>query len=395
MASSSQQVVGCGAGSASPSRRVLLAACAAASVASLYAPTAFSQGSSPWKIGVIVTKTGAAASFGGAQEQAAQAAADRINAAGGIHGRKIELVIKDSKSDPTEAVRVATQLVREDGVIGIFGDTLSSGTLAFLPMPSRAAVPVVTATTASNVTDPASPWYKFAFRSAQTSSVDARITVDLMKKAGYRRVAILYQDDAYGVSGADAFVRLATQAGLEVVDKVAMQAGATDVSAQVLKVRQSNPEAVLINTSTVTLTAASLRALKNAAYAGGVYGAIAVVQRELIQTAGASAEGFTAGALINPDDPRATPRLQALLSPAPIKNHGHLLGAQGVAVLAAGLQKNPADGKALASAIEQAGPIEGYGTAPMVFSPESHDGVSADSLIVVKVIDGKFMTQPR
>jgi len=375
---------------------IALACMAIATGILIVALPALAQAPTPWKLGVIVAKTGPAASFGSTQQESAEAAARQINAAGGIHGRKIELVVKDSKSDPTEAVRVATQLVREDKVIGIFGDTLSSGTLAFIPMTAREGVPVVSPTTAPGVTDPANAWSKLTFRSAQTSSVDAQITVNLMKKAGYKRVAVLYQDDAYGVSGSDAFVKLAGGSGLEVVERVAMQASATDVSAQVLKVKQSNPEAILVNTSTVTLTAASLRALQNAAYKGGVFGSVGVVQRELIQTAGTAAEGFTAGALINPDDPESTPRLKALMAPTAIKNHGHFLGANGIAVLAAGLQKaNPATPQALAAGIEAAGRVDGYGAAPVVYSASMHDGVSADSLITVKVVGGKFVTQPR
>lgn len=350
-------------------------------------------GGEPYKIGVALSLTGPAASFGTTQRDTFQALVDDLNAKGGVGGRKVELVVEDTKSDPTEAARVGTKLIREEQVLAIFGDTTSGGTLAFLPDAGRQGVAVLTPGSDAELIDPESDSFKTTFMIPQTVQSDNQVVLEQMAKNQDRRVGVIYAEDAVYVAGAKLFKQQAAEAGVEIVEQVSVAPDATDVSAQAQRVAQADPDAIYMMTSAVAVADSLLGALKDRRYDGSLYGTAGTVQSALTEGAGGAAEGFIAPALVNPDDASARPRLQELMKPlGGVKNHGNFTAAQAFAVLQAGLEAKPADGAAFAAAVEKAGPIEGYAAAPVEYSAEDHQGLGPEGLVVVQVKDGKFET---
>ena len=125
------------------------------------------------KIGVTQPLTGAFAASGNYVTQGAKIAADEINANGGVLGKKIELVIEDNKSNPTEAVATAEKLIQKDKVPVMMGAWSSTLTLAVMPKLMEYSVPMVVETSSSGkITIAGNPWI---FRISPTSEMEVQI----------------------------------------------------------------------------------------------------------------------------------------------------------------------------------------------------------------------------
>ena len=123
------------------------------------------------KVGVIQPLTGAFAASGNYVANGAKIAADEINAKGGVLGKKIELVIEDNKSNPTEAAAVAEKLIVRDKVPVMMGAWGSGFTLAIMPKLMEYKVPMLVETSsAGKITTSGNP---YIFRISPTSAVEA------------------------------------------------------------------------------------------------------------------------------------------------------------------------------------------------------------------------------
>ncbi len=96
------------------------------------------------KIGLNLELSGAVAAYGNQEKEGAELAVEEINAKGGINGKKIELVIKDNKSDTAEAAAVAANLTTKENVVAIIGPATSGASKAQIPNVTKAKVPVIT-----------------------------------------------------------------------------------------------------------------------------------------------------------------------------------------------------------------------------------------------------------
>lgn len=345
-----------------------------------------------YRVGVLAALTGPAATIGQAEADAAEAVVETINNSGGINGREIELIVKDTRSDPTEAARLTPDLIRSEDVIAIFGATTSSGLLAELPIAARSGTPVIAPGSAAAVTDPSKPWHSVVFQVAPTSANDNAAVGAHMQQHGISSVGVLYQDDAANSSTAELFAQQPPD-GVQIVDKVALPSDATDTSVQASRIASADPDAVYVIASSLNLTASVARSLVDLGYDGQLYANAGAAQTALLDTAGEAIEGMVAAALINPSDPSATPKLAELLESAGgIRGYGSLLGANGMATIAAGLESDPKNGDELAQALLEASPIEGYGIAPLEFTDEDRQGFSDEGMFTVRVENGKFVT---
>jgi len=125
----------------------------------------------------------------------------QVNAQGGIKGRKVELVVRDTKTNPTEAARLANQVIADDKVIAIIGATTGSETLAFADAAMRAQVPVFPMVGTPSVTDPEKPYSKWVYRMSVPLTTDLPASFNRMVKDGKKRMAVFSEEDAYGQQG--------------------------------------------------------------------------------------------------------------------------------------------------------------------------------------------------
>ena len=167
------------------------------------------------KIGVIAPLTGDVAQYGVAVKEGVEMKVAEINAAGGINGKKIELVISDSKGDSQEAVNIFKKMISQDKVNLIIGEVISSASLAIADLAQRAQIPMISAS-ATNLD--VTKGKDFVFRTTFTDPFQGIATAKYAKEKEFKSVAILTNTSSdYAVGLAEAFKTQASKDGLTII----------------------------------------------------------------------------------------------------------------------------------------------------------------------------------
>jgi branched-chain amino acid transport system substrate-binding protein len=218
---------------------------AAAVGALLLAGTA--QAQDTIKIGVTQPLTGAFAASGNYVTQGAKIAEEEINKAGGVLGKKIELIVEDNKSNPTEAVATAEKLIVRDKVPVMMGAWSSTLTLAVMPKLEEYKVPMVVETSSSGkITVSGNP---YIFRISPTSEMEAKAFSPLFKSMGIKKAAFLATNNDFGLGASKEFSEAGKANGAEIVAMETMDPKATDFSAQLTKIKTSGADTLFVTTA--------------------------------------------------------------------------------------------------------------------------------------------------
>lgn len=372
-------------------RRAALAAAAGLSALGALR-LALAQGNEPLKVGVLIALSGPAAAYGAEERRAVEAVFAKVNAQGGIRGRKVELVVRDTKTNPTEAARLANQVIADDKVIAIIGATTGSETLAFADAAMRAQVPVFPMVGTPSVTDPEKPYSRWVYRMSVPLTTDLPASFNRMVKDGKKRMAVFSEEDAYGQQGSAMAVELAKKhGGVEVVENISAPKTATDLTTQATKIRNARPDAVLLVTASTGSGGAFLRKLQQVGLNVPVYGMAGIVQKQIITSGGSAADMLIAPALVNPDEPGPLKDLFALMKDnGGVDGFGAVLGANAAASVIEALKSGATSGAQVRDAMEKIGTIKGYAAGPIKFTTTDHDSWGPETLFFVTVRDGKF-----
>src|SRR2546423_2224180 len=223
----------------------IAAAFAAAFSTLVVAGTALAQ--EPIKIGVTQPLTGAFAASGNYVSQGAKIAEDAINAQGGVLGRKIQLVIEDNKSNPTEAVATAEKLISRDKVPVLMGAWSSTLTLAVMPKLMEYQVPMLVETSSSGkITASGNP---YIFRISPTSEMEARAFAPMVKSFNIRKADFLATNNDFGLGASQEFSQMLKKEGVQVGVMETMDPKATDFSAQLAKIKTSGSDTLFATTA--------------------------------------------------------------------------------------------------------------------------------------------------
>lgn len=241
------------------------------------------------KIGVTEPLTGAFAASGNYVTEGARLAEEDINKAGGVLGRKIQLVVEDNKSNPTEAVATAEKLVNSDKVTVMMGAWSSTLTLAVMPKIEEYKVPLLVETSSSGkITTSGNP---YIFRISPTSEMEARAFIPLVKKLGIKKADFLVSNNDFGLGASKEFADMAKKEGVQVGVIETMDPKATDFSAQLAKIKASGGDTLFVTTAveqiTLILKQASDLQLKTRIITTGGSSS----PDQLIEQAGAAANG--------------------------------------------------------------------------------------------------------
>lgn len=232
----------------SPDRRLALKGLAAAGLAGTLPLSALSQ-SKPVNVGVILPLSGANAQFGINSRQGIELVVEELNAAGGLKalgGAKVNLVVADSTSAPAAAATVAQRMIGENDCCAIIGAFASSLTLAIQEVTERRRVPLMTMSYSDQITGRG---FKHVFQVTSKGSVIGRAqfnyAVELAGGASkVNKVAIMFEDTAFGTSTASGLRAAAKAAGVEIVMDEAYPLGITDVTPLINKLRASKAQMV-------------------------------------------------------------------------------------------------------------------------------------------------------
>src|SRR5215470_748914 len=223
-------------------RRQALAS-AAGVIASTIAKPAIAA-KEPIRMGYLPALTGPSSSTGIGINRGTELAVKEINAAGGIDGRQIELIVRDTQSEPTKAVNGAAELTHSEKVSVIFGPLNSGESLAVVPLLAKANMPQVHPCWVDSLTDPKK--YPMCFRNAPTNqqigAAANRYVVEILKK---KKVAVISDTTGYGTASVNAYVPMLKTIGAEIVYQGNVDAANPDLKPELLRMQSAGAEAIM------------------------------------------------------------------------------------------------------------------------------------------------------
>src|SRR6266446_562445 len=198
----------------------------------------------PIRIGYLPALTGPSSSTGIGINRGTLLAVEEINAAGGIDGRKIELIVRDTQSDPTKAVNAVAELTQRQKVAIIFGPLNSGEALAATPLIARDKVPMIHPCWVDQLIDVKK--YPMAFRNAPTNQqiggAANQYVIDVLK---LKKVAVVSDTTGYGTASVDAYVPMLTAKGAEVVYTNHVDAANPDLKPELLRMQSAGAQAIM------------------------------------------------------------------------------------------------------------------------------------------------------
>jgi branched-chain amino acid transport system substrate-binding protein len=196
-------------------------------------------------IGEFGSLTGTTATFGISTRNGADMAIDEANAAGGVLGKKIRVIVEDDQGKPEEAQTVVTKLVNKDRVVAVLGEVASSRSLAGAPVCQQNGIPMVTpSSTNPRVTQVGDFIFRVCFIDPFQGFVMAKFASSTLH---LKNVAVLRDiKNDYSVGLGDVFVENFKKMGGQIVADESYSEGDTDFSAQLTSIKAKNPQGIYI-----------------------------------------------------------------------------------------------------------------------------------------------------
>jgi len=223
-------------------RRTLVLGAAAAP---LLGRLAAAQSTEPLRIGWLAALTGPSSAPAIGFNRGVAFAADELNAAGGVRGRKVEIITRDTQGDPTKAVNATQELISRTKVHAIWGPTNSGEALATTPIMARAKMPCVHPCVVDSLIDPVK--YPSAFRMAPSNGQwDDAVRGYVLNTLKVRDVAVFGDTTGYGTSAVAASVAAFAKDGANVVNQSLIDATQPDVTPDMLRAKNAGAGAIVV-----------------------------------------------------------------------------------------------------------------------------------------------------
>jgi branched-chain amino acid transport system substrate-binding protein len=352
----------------------------------------------PIKIGAIFSVTGPASFLGAPEAKTAEMIVEQLNAGGGVLGRKVELIVKDSGGSGEKAVSFAKQLIEEAKVLAIIGPSTSGETMAIKPICEEAKMLLVSCAAAESIIKPVA---KYVFKTPQNDAQAVTWIYKTMKDMGITKIAVLTGNDGFGKGGKGQLEAMAADNGITIVANEVYDVKATDFADIVTKIKAANPQAV-VNWTVAPAQSIVPKNMKQLDMNVPLFHSHGFGNIKYAEQAGQAAEGilFPCGRLLVADALPADHAQKTVLTSyrqayekkynEPVSTFGgHAYDALMI-VLEAIRKAGSTDGDKVRDAVEN---LKGFvGTAGTFnFSPTDHNGLSLDAFEMLTVKGGKFV----
>ena len=351
------------------------------------------------KVGAILAVTGPASFLGGPEARTLEMMVEKINANGGVLGKKIDLIIKDSGANPEKAISFTKQLIEEDKVFAILGPSTSGETMKIKNIVEEAKMILVSCAAAEVIVNPVA---KYVFKTPQKDSHAVQKIYGTMKDQGITKIAILAGNTGFGKAGKGQLEKAAADFGIEILMAEVYDKKSTDLSAVVAKLMANKDIQAVVNWSIVPAQGILAKNMRQAGWDVPLFQSHGFGNVKYIAAGGAAAEGivFPAGRLLIANSLAEDHPQKQLLVRYKIDYEtkypedkvstfgGHAYDA--LTILVAAIEKaGSTDKEKVRDAIEN---LQGVaGTAGVFnFSAEDHNGLDIDSFEMLTVKDGKF-----
>lgn len=240
------------------------------------------------KIGMFLSVTGQMSPMGDPQKRTFDYMIDKINAQGGVLGRKIEAVIYDDGSEPEKATTFVKRLIENDKVDLIIGGSGTPTSMAVLSLIERSEIPYMSLGGGTAIGDPVRKW---TFKFPQSDRLAAEKVMTDLKKRGLTKIALLSENVGFGKSGHDQTVKLAPNYGIEILVDEVYSPKDPDVTPQLTKIRGTAGAQALFIFGTGTGPAVVTKNLKQMGLTLPVYQSHGVASKEFLRLVGTAADG--------------------------------------------------------------------------------------------------------
>lgn len=263
-----------------PSRRQVLMGTAAA-VAGLAAPSIVRAQSDPIRLGALNPLTGAGGSYGPTMRRAIEGVVERVNAAGGINGRKVELAGEDTQTNPDAAVRAARKLIDVDKVAAICGTWASSVTTAVAPLCWESKVFLTTVSGSDTITK--LPHQGYLVRTQPNTHLQIGKLGEFLLELGSKRVFVLAAQTPFALPSQTRLSEVLAAGGSEMLGGVIYDKDKTSFRSEIDQALKANPDMIYLNGYTPDVTIV-LRELYKAGYEGGKVGQAYAINQKLLES---------------------------------------------------------------------------------------------------------------
>jgi len=194
-----------------------------------------------YKVGAVLAVSGPAALLGEPERNTVKMLEEQINAAGGINGHRLEVIIEDNEGDEAKAVMKVKKLIN-DKVVAIIGPTRSGDTMAVIPIIEKAQIPLVSCAAAADIVKPVKKW---VFKSPQSDADAVRRIYEKMKALGLSKAAIMSGTTGFGTAGREQLKKFAAEYGITIVADETYGPKDTDMTAQLTKIKGTDAQAII------------------------------------------------------------------------------------------------------------------------------------------------------
>jgi len=256
--------------------------------AALLAAASATQAQAPIRIGTFLAVTGPAAFLGDPEQKTLELYVEKLNAAGGVLGRQLQLVAYDSAGDAEKARTFAKRLIEQDKVDLIVGGSTTGETMAVVPLIEQAGMPFISLAGAVVIVEPVKKWvFKTPHSDRQACQ---RIFVD-MQARGTTRVALISGAGGFDKSMRAQCMQVAKNHGVEIVADESYGAGDTDMTAQLTKIKNTPGVQAVLNAGFGQGPAIVTKNYRQLSISAPLYQSHGVASKQYIQLAGGAAEG--------------------------------------------------------------------------------------------------------
>jgi branched-chain amino acid transport system substrate-binding protein len=364
----------------------------------LLAASAAAQAQAPIRIGAFLSVTGPAAFLGDPEQKTLQLYVERLNEAGGVLGRRLELVSYDSGGDAEKARTFAKRLIEQDRVDVIVGGSTTGETMAVVPLVEAAGMPFISLAGAVVIVEPVKKW---VFKTPHTDRMACdKIFVD-MKARGVAKAALISGSGGFDKSMRAQCLGVAQNHGIDIVADETYGAGDTDMTAQLTKIRNTPGVQAVLNAGFGQGPAIVTRNYRQLGITQPLYQSHGVASKQYIKLAGEAAEGVrlpAAALLVAETLPDSDPQKKVVVGykqayEARFKQDVSTFGGHaydGLMLAVEAMKKaGSADKARVRDALES---IRGYmGTAGLVhMSPQDHMGLDLTAFRMLEVRKGDW-----
>jgi len=353
----------------------------------------------PIKVGAVFAVTGPASFLGRPEKNTVEMMVEQINAAGGINGRPLRVLVRDTAGKEDKTIVAVMELITKENVVAIIGPSRSGCSMAVVPIVQRNEVPLVSCAAAEVIVSPVAA-RKWVFKTPQKDSQVVRHVFTKMKKMGLSKAGIITGTTGFGGAGRKQLLELAKKMDIEIVADETYPPSATDMTAQLTKIKAAGAQAV-INWSIVEAQTIVPKNMKQLRMDIPLFQSHGFGNVKFAALSGKAGEGimFPAGRILAVEDlPDDNPQKAVCLKyrtdyekkfQEPISTFGgHAFDALSIVVEA--IKVVGPDRAKIRDQIEKIKNFPGTGGV-FNFSAKDHNGLGMDALEWLTVKDGKFV----